>query len=723
MDINEFNADLWSSVIEVMDIEDACRFLRVSLLANRLAISRVYRAFRVSSPTQLQCLNQFFKRESTSRLLGGSDMKDAVVSVCLGVADSFVVDEALYQDLDYTSLLPLLATFRNVQSCRVHQINFPLAMVVDIVAFWPRLKEVSLINIVDCVVPAGISFPSDCPCILPAIERVTVSGNVDTMGGERWLDILAYLLAQQRVCILGMDWVSLSRLEPLLVSWGQLLVHARYLVVLPPVSPNVLGITVGSVFQENGVRRYMPNLTKFRSYQGSAHFDVEDGVLVLRLASDIGGVTEFDIQRFVVSGDKIRSQLKLLQIWKMYKDAESSFWTAESIDVSTDGYHWRHCLADDERNFLAGVIAVFALSHGGFSQTIVQRMLAEVQLAEARCFYGFQNMVGNIHSETYYRLIDTYLQDEKQRETLLYSVENMTAFRKMGEWATRWSDVHGSSFAESLVALAVAQAVLFSGCFVCAASLEQRGVMPGFTRATGLVTEDRALQMNFAILLLTMIRSCPPAERIKQMVDDAVGMETSLVESEFSASPCPPFQSFFLSISPWSLPFPTGIMPANLNGVLRTSVVQYIQFVGDRPLTCLGCEPLYNAQNPFNFLEGLGLQATSKCPNVRDPKQHSQGFGSQGGAGHRYFVRDKTHQTNISSTPSGFLAWSWMISSKMKWGPFKRRVLFRSIRIRCGGRDRMEMSHTRMRLKSYEGTIRFQVVALCIEGQWKTANY
>lgn len=112
-----------------------------------------------------------------------------------------------------------------------------------------------------------------------------------------------------------------------------------------------------------------------------------------------------------------------MQIWQMYKKAEASFWTAEEIDLSKDLHDWNNRLNDDERYFISHVLAFFAASDGIVNENLLERFSGEVQVSEARCFYGFQIMMENIHSETYSLLIDTYIKEPKQRTYLFDAVE------------------------------------------------------------------------------------------------------------------------------------------------------------------------------------------------------------------------------------------------------------------------------------------------------------
>lgn len=154
-----------------------------------------------------------------------------------------------------------------------------------------------------------------------------------------------------------------------------------------------------------------------------------------------------------------------LQIWQMYKKAEASFWVAEEIDLSKDINDWNNRMNDDERYFISHVLAFFAASDGIVNENLVQRFSNEVQIPEARCFYGFQIMMENIHSETYSLLIDTYIKDQKQRTYLFDAVDTIPCIKKKADWAIRWIEDQDSTFAQRLVAFAAVEGIFFSGSF------------------------------------------------------------------------------------------------------------------------------------------------------------------------------------------------------------------------------------------------------------------
>jgi ribonucleoside-diphosphate reductase subunit M2 len=213
------------------------------------------------------------------------------------------------------------------------------------------------------------------------------------------------------------------------------------------------------------------------------------------------------------------------QIWQLYKKAEASFWTAEELDLSHDITDWNTKLNSDERHFISNVLAFFAASDGIINENLVQRFSNEVQVAEARFFYGFQIMTENIHSETYSLLLDTYIKDPHQRAHLFDGIETISYIKHKADWALKWIADKESTFAERLVAFAAIEGVFFSGSFAAIFWLKKRGVMPGLTFSNELISRDEGLHTDFACLLFTLLKRRPHPDTVQAIVLEAVKIE------------------------------------------------------------------------------------------------------------------------------------------------------------------------------------------------------
>src|SRR5258707_1110680 len=219
--------------------------------------------------------------------------------------------------------------------------------------------------------------------------------------------------------------------------------------------------------------------------------------------------------------------IKYPAIWEMYKKAEASFWTAEEIDLSDDMKHWEN-LNPGEKHFISHILAFFAASDGIVNENLAVNFMSEVQLPEARCFYGFQIMMENIHSETYAQLIDTYIKDPQEKYRLFHAIETVPAVQKKAEWALRW--IQNGSFAERLVAFAAVEGIFFSGSFCSIFWMKKRGLMPGLTFSNELISRDEGLHCEFACLLYSMLEySKLSQEQVFAIIGDAVKIEKEFV--------------------------------------------------------------------------------------------------------------------------------------------------------------------------------------------------
>merc|ERR1712045_717372 len=264
-------------------------------------------------------------------------------------------------------------------------------------------------------------------------------------------------------------------------------------------------------------------------------------------------------------------------IWKMYKKAEASFWTAEEVDLSKDINDWNN-LKEEERYFVKHVLAFFAASDGIVNENLVEKFMQEVQVPEARCFYGFQIAIENIHSEMYSLLIDTYIKDPAEKEKLFDAIETVPAVMKKASWALNW--INNASYAERIIAFASVEGIFFSGSFAAIFWLKKRGLMPGLTFSNELISRDEGLHTDFACLMFHHLKNKPSESRIVEIVSEAVEIE---------------------------IEFLTDALPVRLIGMNCDLMSTYIKFVADRLLHELSCKKIYNVDNPFDFMENISL--------------------------------------------------------------------------------------------------------------------
>jgi ribonucleoside-diphosphate reductase subunit M2 len=273
--------------------------------------------------------------------------------------------------------------------------------------------------------------------------------------------------------------------------------------------------------------------------------------------------------------------IKYQDIWEMYKKQVDCFWRAEEIDLTKDLTHW-NTLNDDERHFISMILAFFAASDGIVLENLASRFMNDVQVSEARAFYGFQIAMENIHSESYSLLIETYIKDDLKKNTLFNAITNYPCIKKKSDWAQKWIHDNRSSFATRLVAFACVEGIFFSGAFCSIFWLKKRGLMPGLTFSNELISRDEALHTEFAILLYSKLNKKINKTRIYEIIKEAVEIETEFI---------------------------CEALPCRLIGMNSKLMTEYIQFVADRLCLQLGYDKIYNIANPFDFMEMISLEA------------------------------------------------------------------------------------------------------------------
>ena len=267
-------------------------------------------------------------------------------------------------------------------------------------------------------------------------------------------------------------------------------------------------------------------------------------------------------------------------IWQMYKKQVDCFWRAEEIDLSKDLAHWDR-LDQKEKYFISMILAFFAASDGIVLENLGTRFMGEVQLSEARAFYGFQIAMENIHSETYSLLIDTYIKDKEEKMVLFKAMDHFPCIKKKADWAIKWIQDKRSSFATRLIAFACIEGIFFSGAFCSIFWLKKRGIMPGLTFSNELISRDEALHTEFAILLYSKLNKKINKSRVLEIIKDAVE-----IEKEFICD----------------------ALPCRLIGMNSELMCQYIEFVADRLSLQLGYDKIYHKTNPFDFMEMISIE-------------------------------------------------------------------------------------------------------------------
>lgn len=267
-------------------------------------------------------------------------------------------------------------------------------------------------------------------------------------------------------------------------------------------------------------------------------------------------------------------------VYAMYKKAEASFWKAEEIDLSKDRSHWE-TLTENERHFVKHVLAFFAASDGIVNENLASNFSTQVQWPEARCFYGFQIAMENIHSEMYSLLIDTYIKDSAEKTRLFKAIETIPCIQRKADWAIKWMQSEEADFASRLMAFAAVEGIFFSGAFCAIFWLKRRGVLPGLTASNEFISRDEGLHTEFACLLYSKLEHKLSMTKAHKLIREAVKYEKEFI---------------------------TDALPCSLIGMNAKLMKQYIEYVADRLLVQLGYPKIWNATCPFDFMECISLE-------------------------------------------------------------------------------------------------------------------
>jgi ribonucleotide reductase beta subunit family protein with ferritin-like domain len=272
--------------------------------------------------------------------------------------------------------------------------------------------------------------------------------------------------------------------------------------------------------------------------------------------------------------------IKYDNIWKMYKTAVSVFWVPNEVDLTKDLTDWDNVLNDDEKYFIKNVLAFFSSSDSIVNENLAARFLNEVQVPEAKAFYGFQIAMEVIHQEMYSLMIDTYVKETQEKQRLFDAIFTVPTIKKKADWALKWIEDKEASFATRLVAFAIVEGIFFSSAFASIYWLKERGLMPGLCLSNEFISRDEGLHCEFAILLYSHIANKLPQDIIHDIIKEATEIECEFVKES---------------------------LRVKLIGMNSDLMCEYVKFCSDRLVQQLGYEKIYNVQNPFQFMERIGL--------------------------------------------------------------------------------------------------------------------
>lgn len=289
------------------------------------------------------------------------------------------------------------------------------------------------------------------------------------------------------------------------------------------------------------------------------------------------------------------------KLFAKYKNHMSVFWVPEEVDLSKDMKDWVR-LSDNERMFIRNILGFFAGSDGIVQENLATRFMKEVQLPEARAFYAIQNAVEQIHSETYSLLIDTYIDDARLKLDTFRAIQTIPCVAKKADWAKRWIESEDEDFATRLIGFAVVEGIFFSGAFCAIYWLKERGLMPGLTLSNEFIARDEGLHTEFACTLYEEIERKVPKTKVHKIIREAVKIEKEFILKS---------------------------LPCDLIGMNSKLMSQYIEFVADRLSAQLGYGKIYNATNPFDFMERISVEGKANFFESRVSSYSKAGVGKK----------------------------------------------------------------------------------------------
>ena len=285
-------------------------------------------------------------------------------------------------------------------------------------------------------------------------------------------------------------------------------------------------------------------------------------------------------------------------LYKLYKKAVASFWTAEEIDFSKDKDDWEK-LSPNEQHFIKQVLAFFAGSDGIVQENLATRFQKEIQSPVARLFYGFQNAMEGVHSETYSLLIDQYVKDKDEQQKYFRAIDTIPCITKKAEWAHKFIE-SSDSYAKRLVAFACVEGIFFSGSFCAIYWIKKRGLLPGLTFSNELISRDEGLHTEFAVTLYHKLQNKIDKDTVTEIIQEAVN-----IEKEFICD----------------------ALPCSLLGMNSKDMSQYIEFVADRLAVQLGVAKIYKSVNPFDFMELISLEGKTNFFEKKVSEYSKPGVG------------------------------------------------------------------------------------------------
>lgn len=286
-------------------------------------------------------------------------------------------------------------------------------------------------------------------------------------------------------------------------------------------------------------------------------------------------------------------------LWELYKKQVASFWKAEEIDFSKDREDFES-LNENEKHYIKRILGFFAASDGIVNFNLGTRFLNELVPMEASVCYTYQMMMENIHSESYSIMLDNLVKNTEERIFLFNSIKTVDSIKNIADWAFKWID-SDLPFACRVVAFCVVEGVFFSGAFASIFWLKRfksngRLFLSGLMKSNEFIARDEGQHVQFGVEIYKLLRNKLTSQQVYKIIDEGVNISKT---------------------------FYSDALPVRLLGINENSMMDYIMYVSDRLLVELGYEKKYNKQNPFAFMETIGMQSKTNFFESRPTEYQS----------------------------------------------------------------------------------------------------
>jgi len=287
-----------------------------------------------------------------------------------------------------------------------------------------------------------------------------------------------------------------------------------------------------------------------------------------------------------------------------YKRQLATFWTVEEVDLSKDRDQFQNKLTEPERHFVKNILAFFAASDGIVAENLDLNFIEEITYKEVKTCLRFQAMMEDIHGEMYSRLIDTLIDDNKEKDQLFNAIINIPCIAQKAEWAKKWTNGKETSLAQRLVAWACVEGIHFSGSFCAIYWLKKRNLLPGLTLSNEFIARDEGCHTETSIRLYNDLKLEERLDEllVRKIIEEAVVIETVFITESISCS---------------------------MLGMNVDMMKQYIKFVADRIMIQLGYDKIYKVGNPFDFMENISIETKTNFFENRVAAYSKAGVGDK----------------------------------------------------------------------------------------------